>query len=68
MDISKNKLKEIPEVVFDTCFNLIELNASNNYIEKLPDSISKLTNLQTLNVSSNGLSYASQLKQNAKLK
>ena len=46
----------------------MKLDISDNYIEKLPDNISKLPDLEELNISNNGLVRVTQLKHNLNLK
>lgn len=54
LDLSKKKLKEVPQDVFKLK-NLQVLNLSRNSIKELPAEISLLTNLQKLSLSNNKL-------------
>ena len=68
MNLSKNKLKAIPDEIISSWPWIIELNLSENYIEKLHDDIQNLVELQILDLSNNGITYVTQLKNNLKLK
>lgn len=68
IDLSHNKFKIIPDKIFINCVNWVNLNLSDNYIEKISDEISKLSLLEELNLNNNGLMHITQLKHNACLK
>ena len=67
MNLSKNKLKSIPDEIINLWPNLTELNVSENYIEKLHEDMQKLSELRVLDLSCNGITYVTQLKNNLKL-
>jgi Leucine-rich repeat (LRR) protein len=50
-DVSGNKLTTIPDL--RNCIHLEEVDISSNYIDKFPDCILAMKNLQTLNISYN---------------
>ncbi len=52
IDLSKQKLKTIPEEIF-LCKNLVYLDLKRNKIQSIPDNISGLTKLRVLNLSRN---------------
>ena len=53
MDVSHNSLVSLPDSLCSLRFSLVNLNASNNELETLPDELNKLTALKTLDVSNN---------------
>jgi len=54
LNLSKTRLKQIPEDVFKFP-NLRELDLSKNRIDSIPTAIAMLTNLTSLNISNNNL-------------
>lgn len=54
MDLSDNKLTEIPETIL-SLENLKKLNASNNEISEIPDNIHRCSSLFNLDFSYNNL-------------
>lgn len=54
LDLSRKKLKNIPEEVFGFK-NLYELNISRNHLDSIPSAIGRLTNLHLLKASNNRL-------------
>ncbi|HMU77228.1 MAG: leucine-rich repeat domain-containing protein [Bacteroidetes bacterium] len=59
LDLSKQKLKEIPPQVFELT-QLRELNVSRNHLTELPEQIYKLNNLQRLYANNNKLTALPQ--------
>ncbi|KAL0281479.1 UNVERIFIED_CONTAM: hypothetical protein PYX00_002456 [Menopon gallinae] len=55
VDLSKNKLTEIPEKMWILARNLTDINLSHNQLSSLPDDIGKCMNLEYLSLQLNQL-------------
>ncbi|CAI2368402.1 unnamed protein product [Moneuplotes crassus] len=66
LDVSNNKLTKFGGSIY--CYSLTLLNLSKNSITKIPDEISLLTNLVTLNISYNNIKSLAPLKDCKSLK
>lgn len=53
--LNNNKLKEVPEAIFNDLKNLILLDLSGNIIAKLPSTINSLLSITNLNLANNQL-------------
>jgi len=56
LDVSGNKIQEIPEGTFDKYINLQDLILKNNLLEKIPPACLLIKNLRNLQLGSNNIS------------
>lgn len=58
LDLSRNLLRNLPDLLFDSCRNLRHLNLNRNRLHGLPDAIGSLSQLQSLEAIANNFRLA----------
>ena len=67
VNLSYNKLSDIPTAMADSCPNLEQLIFSHNSLLRMPNNLNQLAKLAELDLSNNQITEVSELPQNLKL-